>query len=260
MNTVFAVSSWGNAGVPWVVKCVNLDPRIRSWSCMAYAAHSPMGLNWTPVEYLDALARLGWQDYVACGDVHALGPDFTDLEKAFGDRFRGGHLMGHPVPRLAGSFAFSRELGRDWKHQDFLRLWNMAPDDPRAVAALEVLGPEGDHVPAHYMVNVNNVVLIADGAGPLREPVFRLEDLMASDRGWTEMIAHLSAGVIEDYGSRWRPMQDVFVGVAHQPFAAGPRAVWDGLPDYVRKMFVVALTDAAREAYTALGYDLSFVR
>src|SRR5579863_1817547 len=126
MKTLFALTSWGNAGVPWICECINLHRSIHAWSCMSGSSYSPLGRELDPLEYLDAMARLGWADYQACGDVHGISPHrFAEARAAYGDAFRGAHLIAHPVPRLAGSFAFSKAVGRDWKHRDFLALWGI---------------------------------------------------------------------------------------------------------------------------------------
>jgi hypothetical protein len=56
--------------------------------------------------------------------------------------------------------------------------WFFLPiKDELAVAAsvgkLPILGENGDHVPAHYMMHVNGIISIVDSA-----PLFRLEELM----------------------------------------------------------------------------------
>lgn len=261
VKTVFALSSWGNAGVPWVMACLNLHPEVRAWSCMHLAPYSPLGRELSPVEYLDALARVGWGQHSACGDVHGVGWDqFAGLHGAFGPAFRRAHLVGHPVNRLAGSLYFSQELGRVWKHQDFLDLWGMSRDDPRAVQARDILGEDGDHIPAHYMINVNSIAAIAGPGGALADPLYRLEALMQSDDAWDGLVRHLSGDSVRDYGDRWRQYEGVVMGTAHQPFAHSPRQVWDDLPEYARRIVAAALTEPSRQAFEALGYDLSFVR
>jgi hypothetical protein len=256
MKTVFALTSWGNAGVEWVKECINLHPGIHAWSCMNFAPHSPIQRELTAVEYLDCIARLGWNDYQSCGDVHGVGPDhFPAVRVAFGEEFRGSHLIAHPVPRLAGSLAFSKVVGRDWRHRDFLKNWGMERDHPIARNALSILGEEGDHVPAHYMMNVNSILLVRDTGDPL----FKLEELMTSDEAWAGMIDHLSRGQIGDYAKRWRAKKGVYLGVAHEPFMQPPEAVWRNFPTYVREVFAAMLSEESRHAFEDLGYDLSYV-
>jgi hypothetical protein len=256
MKTVFALTSWGNAGVEWVKECINLHPGIHAWSCMNFAPHSRIQRELTAVEYLDCIARLGWNDYQSCGDVHGVGPDhFPAVRVAFGEEFRGSHLIAHPVPRLAGSLAFSKVVGRDWRHRDFLKNWGMERDHPIARNALSILGEEGDHVPAHYMMNVNSILLVRDTGDPL----FKLEELMTSDEAWAGMIDHLSRGQIGDYAKRWRAKKGVYLGVAHEPFMQPPEAVWRNFPTYVREVFAAMLSEESRHAFEDLGYDLSYV-
>jgi len=228
---------------------------------MNFAPHSPLARDLGAVEYIDAIARLGWPDHDVCGDVHGIGHDqFASLHAAFGETFKGGHLVGHPVPRLAGSLYFSREIGRVWKHAEYLAMWGMEPTDARAQTALAVLGEDGDHIPAHYMINVNSITSICGPDGPLAEPIFKLEALMTQDAEWERMIDHFSGGAVA-YGDTWRELQGVIMGSAHQPFASGdPQTAWDGLPDYAQRMMAAALTPQSRAAFEALGYDLSFIR
>jgi hypothetical protein len=259
MKTLFALTSWGNSGVPWILKCLDLHPQVKAWSCLTNASYSPLGRELDAVEYLDGIGRFGWSEASVCGDVHGIGShEFRRLREAFGDVFRGAHLVAHPVQRLAGSFAFSHDVGRKWNHADFLRLWNMDREDPRAVTARRVLGEDGDHIPAHYMVNANTIGLLCS---PEHEdyPLFTLEGLMAGDEEWDRLISHISAGAIPDFGGLWRPLQGQYVGIAHKPFESSPRAAWDALPGYAQDMVAAAMTDESRQAFEKLGYDLSFV-
>jgi hypothetical protein len=261
LKTVFAFTSWGNAGVPWLLACLNSHPQVRAVSCLTHGAYSPLGREIGATDYLDAVGRIGWADKPVCGDVHGVSPhEFPNLHATFGDTFRGCHLVGHPIPRLAGSLAFSKAAGRDWRYRDFLRTWNMDPGDSRATSALVILGEEGDYIPAHYMINVNSVVDVCGVDGPKADPLFSLESLMADDGAWVALLAHLSAGTIAESGGHWEAFRGQLMGIAHQPFGSTPRAVWDGLDEYVRLTVAAHLTDEARAVYEALGYDLSFVR
>jgi len=97
--------------------------------------------------------------------------------------------VAHPIQRIAGSFHFSHLAGRDWKHADFIRNWALDWDDPRAVTARQVLGEDGDHIAAHYMMNVNTITLISDPKDMEEYPLFSLEALMAGDEEWDRLIA-----------------------------------------------------------------------
>lgn len=261
MPTVFALSSWGNSGVPWIHSCLKLHPKIQAWCCLNYGAYSPLGRALTPAEYVDSLARIGWQDAPVVGDLCGVSwTDFDALTETFGEMFRGGILVGHPVQRLAGSFNFSHEVNRTWSHADFLSMWGMTPDDPRAVAAYSALGDEGDHIPASYMAHVITINQVWGPGGALNAPVYRLEDLLTSDEAWTGMVNHLSGGEIPDYGPMWRQLEGVCPNSAHAPFQSSPREVWDAFPEYVRRTMAAMMTEEARETFEILGYDVSFVR
>jgi hypothetical protein len=260
MKTVFALTSWGNSGVPWILRCLALNPKIKAWSCLTDASYSPLGRGLDAIDYLEGIGRFGWPEAPVCGDVHGVGlHEFPRLREAFGDIFRGAHLVAHPIQRIAGSFIFSHDVGRKWNHADFLRNWALDWNDPRAVAARQVLGEGGDHIPAHYMMNVNTIALMSDAKDVEEYPLITLEGLMAGDEEWDRLINHFSAGQIPDFQGLWRPLQGQYVGVAHQPFAVSPRAAWEALPDYAREMIAAAMTDESRQAFERLGYDLSFV-
>jgi len=63
---------------------------------------------------------------------------------------------------------------------------------------LPILGENGDHVPAHYMMHVNGIISIVDSA-----PLFRLEELMTQNDEWAAAVEYLSAGITDfDYTGR----------------------------------------------------------
>jgi hypothetical protein len=261
MNTVFALTSWGNGGVPWIMACLNLHPQIRAYSNLANAVYSPLGRELSASDYLDAMARLNWPDCATVGDVHGVNPgDLASLHRAFGSVFRGGHLTGHPVQRLAGSLYFSRAVGRDWRFKDYLAMWTMTPDHPRARAAFPILGEDGDYIPAAYMQHVNGVTSSCSPTGPLADPLFKIDELLHSDGAWAALIEHLSGGALRDSGGYWKAMEGQVLNVAHEPLTATPREVWDAFDPYVRDVVAGLLTEDARAVYESLGYDLSFVR
>ncbi len=260
MKTLFSLTSWGNSGVPWILQCLSLNPRIKAWSCLTDPSYSPLGCALDAIDYLEGIGRFGWPQAPVCGDVHGIGiHEFPRLRQAFGDTFRGAHLVAHPIQRIAGSFHFSHAAGRDWKHADFLRNWALDWDDPRAVTAREVLGEDGDHIAPHYMMNVNTIVLMADPKDNQEYPLFSLEALMAGDEEWDRLINHFSAGEIPTFEGLWRPLKGQYVGIAHQPFTMSPKEAWEGLPIYARDSIAAAMTDESRQAFEGLGYDLSFV-
>lgn len=260
MKTVFALTSWGNSGVPWILKCLALNPKIKAWSCLTDPSYSPLNRPMDAIDYLEAIGRLGWPEAPVCGDVHGVGiHEFPRLRQAFGETFRGAHLIAHPIQRIAGSFHFSHVAGRDWKHADFLRNWGLDRDDPRAVAARGVLGEDGDHIAAHYMMNVNTIGLVSRPEDLEQYPLFSLEGLMAGDAEWDRLINHFSAGQIPTFEGLWRPLQGQYFGIAHQPFTMSPQEAWEGLPVYARETIAAAMTDESRQAFERLGYDLSFV-
>jgi hypothetical protein len=55
---------------------------------------------------------------------------------------------------------------------------------------LPILGENGDHVPAHYMMHVNGIISIVDSA-----PLFRLEELMTqNDESRMGVMSDYTAG------------------------------------------------------------------
>ncbi|TMJ68900.1 MAG: hypothetical protein E6G80_14970 [Alphaproteobacteria bacterium] len=63
---------------------------------------------------------------------------------------------------------------------------------------MPILGENGDHVPAHYMMHVNGIISIVDSA-----PLFRLEELMTQNDEWAAAVEYLSAGITDfDYTER----------------------------------------------------------
>jgi hypothetical protein len=275
---LFALTSWGDAGIPWITKCLNLHPSIRAFLNVRARIGAWSGANLGATQYVSAIADLSSNEL--CGDVNGISPhEFAELEASFGPAFRGAHLIGPPIVRYAGSLAYSRDAGRHWNHETFLDLWNIDREDPLSLTLLELLGEDGDHVPAHYMMHVNGIVHVLGTA-----PLFRIERLMAEDEEWSRLVSHISGGTIMDYGSSWRPLQGQLIGVAHEPFRmflppparrfSWPRrapagnnlgvdaslAVWDTLPGTTRLVVAEMLSPQARTAYESLGYDPSFIR
>jgi hypothetical protein len=260
---MFALTSWGNAGIPWIGKCLNLHPSIHAFINIRAALGSLSGRNLNAAEYLHQIAVLARQNgvehvehYAVCGDLNGIGPhEFAELKRSFGCNFNGAHLMAHPIPRLAGSLAFSKEVSRHFTHDHFLNLWSLDRDNGISKKLLQILGESGDHIPAHYMMHVNGVIHVVGSA-----PLFRLEELASCDEEWDAMTRYLSGELISDYGPTWRRLEGMFIGVAHQPFSLhDPVAVWRSFSQEIRQVVGTMLTDGAREAYEDLGYDLSFV-
>jgi hypothetical protein len=181
--------------------------------------------------------------------------EFLELQEAIGAEFRGAHLVAHPIPRFAGSLAISKQMGRHFNHDDFLKLWTLDRSGRVSEMLLQILGENGDHVPAHYMMHVNGISSIVGSA-----PVFRLEELMAKNDEWAAAVDYFSAGSITDFDATWRRLEGVLVGVAHQPFGmGGPLVVWQSLSEVTRRVVSGMLNDTARRVYERLGYDLSFI-
>ncbi len=205
------------------------------------------GRNIGATEYLHRVIDLS-SYYDVCGDIHGVSPhEFSELNEAFGDRFRGAHLIAHPIVRFAGSLAISKEMGRHFTRQDFLTMWGLDRAHPISVALLPILGENDDHVPAHYMMHVNGIVRIVRS-----QPMFKLEALMGADEEWRAMVDYLSGNTITNFGNTWRQLRGVFIGIAHQPFAVGgPRTVWNSLPPEVKKVVSTILADQARDEYAS---------
>jgi hypothetical protein len=256
MPRLFALTSWGNAGVPWIAKCLNLHPKIRTFVNARGTLCNLTHKSVTATEYLRHVADLSSEYYSVCGDVHGVSPhEFSELKETIGDHFRGAHLVAHPIPRFAGSLAISKQMGRYFSHDDFLKLWDLDRSRPLSKILLPILGENGDHVPAHYMMHVNGIISIVGSA-----PLFRLEELMAKNDEWASAIDYLSAGSITDYDGTWRRLKGVFIGVAHQPFGmGGPLIVWQSLSGLTRHVVSAMLNDRTRRTYECLGYDLSFI-
>jgi hypothetical protein len=274
---VFALTSWGYAGIPWITKCLNLHPDIQAFlNVRSPLNHGSAGLSAT--EYLKTLANISSPEPV-CGDVNGISPhEFAELGVSFGEAFRGAHLTGPPILRFAGSLAYSRDVGRHWDHQTFLDLWSIERGTPLSTTLLEILGEDGDHVPAHYMMHVNGIAHLVGTA-----PLFRIDRLMVDDEEWLHLVKCISSGTIVDYGSTWQRLRGEIIGSAHEPFRPlAPKAkrrsswfggkfeaatseidasssVWRGFPDQVRRVVAGMLNAEAREQYAALGYDLAFV-
>jgi hypothetical protein len=256
MPRLFALTSWGNAGVPWVAKCLSLHPEIRTFINARGTLARLRQTDVTATEYLRHLADLSSEYYSVCGDIYGVHPhEFLELKETIGDDFLGAHLMAHPIPRFAGSLAVSKQIGRHFSHDDFLKLWHLDRSSPLSEILLRLLDENGDHVPAHYMMHVNGIVTIVHSA-----PLFRLEELMVKDDEWAAAVDYLSGGSITDFNGTWRRLEGVLIGVAHEPFGLnGPLIVWQSLPELTRRVVSAMLNDRARRTYEGLGYDLSFV-
>lgn len=188
--------------MPWIAKCLNLHPSMRALLNARGSLNALAKAELTAPQYLEAIGRLS-EGYDVCGDVHGVSPhEFGELSTVFGEAFRGAHAVGPPVLRLAGSLAYSRSVSRRFSHQAFLDLWGLTRDHPLSRALLTLLGEEGDHVPAHYMMHVNGLPLLVGTA-----PTFRIDRLMTEDTEWATLTAHLSGGAVTDFGDAWRRLE-----------------------------------------------------
>jgi hypothetical protein len=279
---VFALTSWGAAGMLWIAKCLNLHRDLRAFMHMRDSLGQLAGSSVTATQYLQLIGTLS-SHYEVCGSVFGISPhEFSELEGNL-PLFKGAHLIGPPILRYAGSLAYSRNVGRHWNHQHFLDLWGLKRGERLSEMLLEILGEDGDHVPAHYMVHVINNVTVPHAA-----PFFRLERLMTEDEEWETFVGYISGGTITDFGHSWHQLRGKLISIAqeHEPFraiareavdrssrrgfnrrrsrgdAAGFNAsfeVWNLMPSTTQEVISAMLTPEARQAYANLGYDLSFV-
>jgi hypothetical protein len=263
MPHLFALTSWGHAGVPWIVKCLNLHPGFRAFmNIRGQLQDIAKAAALDAVPYLLQLERVsldgsaGEPLYEAIGDVNGVSPhEFLAISAALPDRFSGANLIGHPIARLAGSLAYSKAVDRHFTHSKFLSLWGMAADNELARSLYAILGENGDHVPAHYMMHVNAIQYLLDSA-----PCFHIERLMNGDDEWARLTRYLSGNAIADFGATWRSLEGQTVGVAHNAFAVGPLAAWASFADPVKRTIATMLSPSVRAAYERLGFDLSFVK
>lgn len=256
---LFGIISWGHAGSSWIAAALNEHPEIYA----AYAAREEYarahGCDEISVfDYMLIAANTKPEARVA-GHVIGFHPhELVILNRAYGKNFYGLYFMAHPILRLAGSIDISRAVGRDWKFNDFLKLWNLPRENRGAQRCLDVCGEEGDYIPCNYIAHINNMPTYVD---PLS--IVRFEELWRSDAAWHEFVMRLSGGMITDFGTRWRRHENAYLGghdgVAQRPLGRDPVEVWESFPDYVRYQISELLSDDTRAFHAALSYDMSFI-
>lgn len=255
---IFGMSSWGHAGIPWIAACLNEHPEIHA----EYASRDEYALAYKAE--IDAyqfmlIAANKFPDSRVNGHVIDYGwRDFAMLRQRLGPRFYGCYFMAHPVLRLAGSIAISKEVNRKWNHDDFVRIFGLSADDPAAQRPLRLFGADADYIPVHYVFRINDMATYID-----LNAMVRFEELWSRDDAWHKLVLKISGGTITDFGDRWRKYEGACVGpangVAQAPLLQNPKDVWDSFPQYTRDQMAALLSDEARILHEKLGYDLSFV-
>lgn len=249
---LFGVVTWGNAGSMWLAKLLNSHPGI-------FCLHHLKG-QWADIlgqkrlddlRYYEVIERQA-SAYDLAGDVHGVELEgLPRLERRYGERFRAAVLVRHPVPRILSHLGSVAEKGRPYYDLNYRRLRRGLSSELRTL-----LNDEERLFFVHVMGLVNRVVVERDAA-----PVFTLEDLSQDRSSVARLLDHLSAGSLDPGnlldGEAWhRPVNSRF---SEAPPDRDPRAAFDALPDWGRIAFAALLEPAARDAYEALGYDLSFI-
>lgn len=249
---LFGVITWGNAGSMWLARLLNSHPGIVCLHHLKGQWADILGQKRIDdVRYFDVIARQG-RAYALAGDVHGVELEsLARLKARHGDRFRAAVLVRHPLPRILSHLRSVSEKGRRYYGLNYRALRRGLSPGLR-----EVLHDEERLFFVHVMGLVNRVVAEQDAA-----PVFTLEDLSREPSGLARLLAHLSdgsvsAGPLLDSEVWHRPVNSRF---PEATAGRDPRAAFDALPDWGRAAFSALLDPAARAAYDALGYDLSFV-
>lgn len=183
---LFAVVSWGCAGTSWLARVLNSHPDV-------YCVHAAATLwrIFADAPYADGPAYmrlLGAQGYAhrVAGDVHGVSrAEIPAIRREFGDSFHAAVLVRDPLPRLRSQLALMARLGR---HQN----WDLS----YVAAKASELGLDParwsyeDNLRFHA-VNMLNSITEEVAAGP----VYRIEDLGASDAILLELFSHLTDGL-----------------------------------------------------------------
>jgi len=257
---LFAVHSWGNAGVVWVGRLIGAHPECLAlpFGRQSAAALTPAIDGATPpvglVPYFEFVERLG-VDRALAGSLGDTGPgEFAELTVRFGNAFRGFGLIGHPIIRAASSINFCRCVGRSMSFEEFAREWGFAADHPILRAANQTFGPKGDYIAAHYLMHVNG----APG-GSAFGPLYDIQELMVSAERRDEMLGYASDGALSFSGVDLACLLERYVGIAHGVFQYSLQEIWDAFAPEVRQGFRALLTEEARAFYADRGYDLSLL-
>lgn len=183
---LFAVISWGCAGTSWLARVLNSHPDV-------YCVHAAATLwrIFADSPYADGPAYmrlLGAQGYAhrVAGDVHGVSrTEIPAIRQEFGDTFRAAVLVRDPLPRLRSQLALMARLGR---HQN----WDLGYVEASATqVGLDPTDWSYEDKLRFHAVNMLNSIVEEVETGP----VYRIEDLGASDTTLLELFSHLTGGL-----------------------------------------------------------------
>lgn len=246
---IFVLTSWGNSGVNWVYKCLNLYPNIRAFCGTRKVIQKTQGFS--VCDYLRELVKLS-HGYEVIADIHSVSPhEFPFIQNEIGKAFFGAHLIANPIQRIAGSMRISEEMGRNWDLNYFCDMWKIDEEDEFVQIAKKIIGPKGNYVPVSYIKHLNSITLL-----PKESEFFHLDKLMTDHSHWKSLFDFLLIKNEKTMDDRWKQFEGEFFGIAHEPFKEEVEQTWEGFDNKTKALFKSLVSEETLNIYEDFGYNL----